>query len=41
MKWIYIGTVQAGAVWFDEYISENGTMGKQVWNDGYEEEYEV
>lgn len=43
IKWIYLGTVQAdsAAVWCDEYISEDGTMGKQVWNDGYEEEYEV
>ena len=43
IKWIYLGTIQAdsAAIWCDEYISEDGTMGKQVWNDGYEEEYEV
>ena len=26
---------------YTEYISEDGTMGRQVWFDGYEEIYEI
>lgn len=40
-KWIYLGTHQAMGVWFDEYVSEDGTLGKHEWYDGYIEVYET
>ena len=39
IKWIYIQTVQVGAFWYDEYVSEDGKKAKQVWHDGFEEIY--
>lgn len=39
-QWHYVGRVEAYGVGFDEYISTDKTLGKQVWDDGYEEIFE-
>lgn len=39
IKWIYIQTVQVGAFWFEEYISEDEKKVKKIWYDGFEEIY--
>lgn len=38
IKWIHDCFVQVGAFWYDDYISEDGTMCRRVWQDGEEEE---
>lgn len=40
-KWIYVDTHQVHAVWYDEYISEDGKLCKQEWCDGYTEIFET
>ena len=40
-KWIYLGRQEEAGVWVDEYISENRKYLRQVWNDGYEEVFEI
>lgn len=40
-KWEYLGRQEEGGIWVDEYISENRQMMRQVWNDGYEEVFEI
>lgn len=39
--WIKIHEDGACGVSYEEYISEDGKLCKQVWNDGYEEIFEV
>lgn len=43
MKWIKVQEVYPNdcPCGYTEYISEDGTMGRQVWFDGYEEIYEI
>lgn len=43
MEWIKVQEVQPNGCpcGYTEYISEDGTMGRQVWFDGYEEIYEI
>lgn len=43
MKWIEVQEVYLNGCYcgYTEYISEDGTMGRQVWFDGEEEIYEV
>ena len=41
IKWNYIGTIEAMGEGFDQYESEDGTLGKNVWFDGYEEIFEI
>ena len=43
MKWIKVKEVHCDGTWlgYTEYVSADGTMGKQVWFDGYEEIYEI
>lgn len=43
MKWIKIKEVRPNGCpcGYTEYISEDGTMGRQVWFDDYEEIYEI
>ena len=40
-KWIYQGRVEVSGFGFNEYISEDGTHCKQVWDDGYVEIFEI
>ena len=40
--WIYVGSSdETLGVWYDEYVNAECTLCKQVWNDGYEEVYEI
>ena len=39
-NWIFVAHFECYGVSFDEYISEDGTLVKQVWHDGYEEIFE-
>lgn len=41
MEWIKIQEVTTCPIGYTEYVSEDGTMGKQVWFDGFEEIYEI
>ncbi len=43
MEWIKVQEVRPNGCpcGYTEYISEDGTMGRQVWFDGYEEIYEI
>jgi hypothetical protein len=43
MEWIKVQEVRPNGCpcGYIEYISEDGTMGRQVWFDGYEEIYEI
>lgn len=41
MKWILNGRFESMGFGFDEYISEDGKQCKQVWDDGYEETFEI
>jgi hypothetical protein len=43
MEWIKVQEVRPNGYpcGYTEYISEDGTMGRQVWFDGYEEIYEI
>lgn len=40
-KWIYIGRIEALGYGFDEYVCEETKECKQVWDDGYEEIFEI
>jgi hypothetical protein len=43
MEWIKVQEVHPHGCpcGYTEYISKDGTMGRQVWFDGYEEIYEI
>ena len=37
VKWNFIQEVQVGPFWFEEYLSEDETLVKKIWYDGYTE----
>lgn len=37
MKWIFVGHIFG----YDEYINEDNTKCRRVWDDGYEEIFEI
>ena len=39
-EWIYVNHYEHCGVGFDEYVSADGTLVKQIWFDGYEEIFE-
>ena len=39
-EWIFVAHFEHCGVWFDEYVSTDGALVKQVWHDGYEEIFE-
>lgn len=41
INWIYLETVSEMGVSYDEYVSEDGTQVKHIFNDGYVEIYET
>ena len=41
IKWNYIKTITAMGQGFKQYISEDGTLCKNIWFDGYEEVFEI
>ncbi len=40
-EWIKISEYSAMGVSYEEFISADEKYGKMVWNDGYEEIYEI
>ena len=36
--WTLIDSQQVGSTWYDDYINEEGTHIRRVWNDGEEVE---
>lgn len=36
-KWTWIDSQQVGAIWYDDYTNEDGTLCRRVWMDGEEE----
>ena len=41
IKWMYVRTHHGQGTWYEQYVSEDGTLAKLVWYDGYEEIYEI
>lgn len=41
IKWIFVQEVSVMGVSYTEYVSEDETMGKIIYNDGTEEIYEI
>jgi hypothetical protein len=41
IKWIYVKTIEAMGSGFSVYVSEDNTIGKNIWFDGYEEVYHI
>ena len=41
IKWVFIQTTSAAGITCEEYVSEDGKFGRLVYNDGYEEIYEI
>lgn len=41
IKWIFVQEVSVMGVGYEEYISEDETLGKIVYDDGTEEIYEI
>ena len=41
MEWFFVGRVEAMGVGYDEYTNEDNTKCRQVWDDGYEEIFEI
>ena len=40
-KWTWIDSQQVGAIWYDDYTNEDGTLCKRVWMDGEEEIWKI
>ena len=38
--WHWVERYEAQGFGFDAYLNEDGTKVKQIWDDGYEEEFE-
>lgn len=41
MEWIFVGHIESMGFGYDEYTNEDNTKCRQVWNDGYEEIFEI
>lgn len=41
IKWIFVQKDSAAGIICEEYVSEDGKLGRLVYNDGYEEIYEI
>ena len=41
IKWAFIQENSAAGIVCEEYVSEDGKFGRLVYNDGYEEIYEI
>lgn len=41
LKWIFVEVCKVGPNGFTQYVSTDGKFGKIVYNDGYEEIYEL
>ena len=38
--WVWVERIEAMGFGYDAYLNEDGTRVKQVWDDGYAEEFE-
>lgn len=41
IKWEFVQEVSVVGISYKEYVSEDGKFGRMVYNDGYEEIYEI
>ena len=41
MKWFFVGRFESMGFGYDEYTNEDNTKCWQVWDDGYEEIFEI
>ena len=41
IKWVFVQEVFVAGISYEEYVSEDGKFGSLVYNDGYEEIYEI
>lgn len=41
IRWEFVQEVSVAGISYEEYVSEDGKFGRLVYNDGYEEIYEI
>lgn len=41
IKWEFVQEISVAGISCEEYVSEDGKFGRMVYNDGYEEIYEI
>ena len=41
IKWVFVQEDSVAGIVCEEYVSEDGKLGRLVYNDGYEEIYEI
>lgn len=41
MEWIFVERIEAMGMGCNEYTNEDNTKCRQVWDDGYEEIFEI
>ena len=41
MKWFFVERFESMGFGYDEYTNEDNTKCRQVWDDGYEEIFEI
>ena len=41
MEWFFVGRFESMGFGYDEYTNEDNTKCRQVWDDGYEEIFEI
>lgn len=41
MEWNFVGRIESMGFGYDEYTNEDNTKCRQVWDDGYEEIFEI
>lgn len=41
IKWVFVQKMSAAGITCEEYVSEDGELGRVVYNDGYEEIYKI
>ena len=41
MEWFFVGRFESMGFGYYEYTNVDNTKGRQVWNDGYEEIFEI
>lgn len=41
MEWIFVGRFESAGFGYDEYVNADNTKCRQLWDDGYEEIFEI
>ena len=41
MEWFFVGRFESMGLGYDEYVNEDETKCRQIWDDGYEEIFEI